>query len=219
MTRLGEAGRDYLKHERGFNDATINKFGIHSIENGVAIFSELVKKYSVAEIKNAGLMNNRGGFIFNEPGILIPCKIKGEVVYYIYRNMKGNSNRKYLCMAGRAKHYFTGDLEESIAYVFEGVIDAMSFYQLFGMGNIIACSGVGGADNDKILNYLGQYGCRTDLRFIYLLDNDEAGQAKVKELQKKGEKAYILSDWVEESKCCLEVSGMKDWNEVLVKSG
>jgi len=41
----------------------------------------------------------------------------------------------------------------------------------------------------------------------------------VEELQEKGDKAYILSDWVKETKCCLEVSGMKDWNEVLVKGG
>ena len=219
ITSLTDQGYRYLTKERGFSEATIERYGIHSLDDGNTIYRALRGLYSKDELREAGLLNSRGGFIFNNAGILIPFRMNDEIVYYGYRNYNIGQDRKYICLKDKAKHYFVGDIDQKQAYVFEGVLDAMSFYQLFGSGNIIACGGVGGADNDKILSYLGQFDCRTDLRFIYLLDNDKAGQDKVKELQEKGDKAYILSDWVKETKCCLEVSGMKDWNEVLVKGG
>lgn len=215
MTDLSDAGRDYLLNERGFKEETIRKYHLHSLENRAEVWAKLCKKYEFWELKMAGLIGRSGGFIFNDNGILIPFKLKGGVVYYLFRNMQNADDRKYICLKGMAKHYFVGDLDDSMAYVFEGVFDAMSFYQLYGKANIIAGNGTAGLDDKKINHYLKAMGYDKDLRYIYLVDNDAAGENKVKELRDKGKSAYTLKDWLLRNDWDIKLSGLKDWNDVL----
>ena len=97
------------------------------------------------------------------------------------------------------------------------MIDALSFCQLFGKTDIIATNGVNGAERDKINNYLRQYGYGTDLRYIYMLDNDPVGIETSKKLIEKGEEAYFMKDYCRENGLALE-GDFKDWNEVLCNS-
>jgi DNA primase len=217
LTSLTARGYVYLTKERGLSEATIMRYGIHSIDQGEGIFEGLKKQFSKEEIGDAGLLNDKGNFIFGRAGILIPFRVNGEIVYYEYRNYENGKSRKYICMKGRTKHYFVGDIDEGIAYVFEGMIDGISFYQLFGKANIIASNGINGAESRKINNYMSQYGYGENMKYIYMLDNDPVGIEKSKKLIEQGEDAYFMTDYCLENGLVVD-GDFKDWNEVLLCS-
>ncbi|MCF7920580.1 MAG: toprim domain-containing protein [Candidatus Cloacimonetes bacterium] len=215
ISGLTETGRNYLMNERGFSKATIERFGLLSIDNVKEIWEKLQELYSKEDLDAAGLADNWGNFIFKDSGILIPYYNGDDIVYYEFRYYQENDNKRYSCLKGRDKAYFTGRLKPGKVYVFEGVFDAMSFNQLFVEENILGGGGIPALQEVKIKDYLEQMGMDAEREFCYLPDDDNNGKALVIKLRQEGKSAYTLPELCGMFR--LEFKDAKDWNELLLR--
>ena len=107
---LTETGKNYLKNARCFSKATIERFGLLSIDEPGKIYKTLKDQYCMEDLKEAGLVDDREHFLFKDSGILIPYRIDGAIEYLEYRYYKKVNERRYSCLKGRSKWYFTGNL-------------------------------------------------------------------------------------------------------------
>jgi len=180
LIKLTDIGKRYLKN-RGLSDKTIVKFDIKSIDKPKNIADQLKNKFSTAELKASGLFTDKG-FIFWQPAIIFPYYRKGKPIYFTSRNLSGEV--KCFKMAGKERFYL-GSKNKQI-FIFEGIFDALSYYQLTGEDNFISINGkITAGKTGQIKKYY------KGSKLILGFDNDIAG-AKAR-LQMEKQKINVLS--------------------------
>ncbi|MDD3050793.1 MAG: toprim domain-containing protein, partial [Candidatus Cloacimonetes bacterium] len=91
----------------------------------------------------------------------------------------GEKNRRFANLSGVSKKLYYWDLNHSKVYLFEGIIDALSYYQLTGNDNFIATSQIIGKDSIEKINEL------TKAKIIIVSDLDEPGKEALKAIVKE----------------------------------
>ncbi len=211
ITELTARGKQYLREERCFADETIEKFGMHSIDTPNMIFAQLVKKFNMERLRQAGLLTTKGRFIFWAPGILIPFFYNDDIEYYQYRFC---DEKKYLFLSGLPKQKFLGNIQKGDCFVFEGVFDAMAFYELTGKDNFIAVGGTTEFDRGRIEEYIEQKTGEKEIRLISCLDDDDAGKGAMDRESEENE-VWYYSPKAASRKLGISEEKITDWNEVL----
>jgi len=172
LLTLTDAGRSYLAG-RGLNDAIIQQYKIKSIDDHEAVYKQLLAKYTVEQLHKAGLsgISDKGQYYstFRLNGLIFTIFENDQPVYFSSRNFTTNKSKRFYKLAGLKQRYFNGDLSDKNIYIFEGLIDALSFYQLTGKNNFIVLSGL---DNWKFEAIKNTY---QDKNIIAVFDNDNAG--------------------------------------------
>lgn len=182
LLTLTDAGKSYLSG-RGLNNAIIEQYKIKSIDKPETVFKSLLAEYTVDQLQTAGLTkigkDNKHHFIFYMPCLIFTVFEDNQPVFFSSRNFTADHNRRFLKLAGIKQRYFNGNLSADKIYIFEGLIDALSFYQLTGNDNFIILSGL---DNWKFEAIKNTY---QDKNIIAVLDNDQAGIKARNEISEK----------------------------------
>lgn len=132
---------NYLHCTRSLNAKTLHKYRISSIENPDATLQMLRFHHTDEQLKAAGLLTANGKFIFSAPCILFPHIENGKVTYISNRNLTGHP--KSFKLAGITSRPYIGSEvnESSDLFVFEGIINGLSYEELRNKGNFIAMMG------------------------------------------------------------------------------
>ncbi|MBN2789912.1 MAG: toprim domain-containing protein [Candidatus Delongbacteria bacterium] len=164
-------GYKYLKG-RGFKDQIIKELKIKSIKDPNMISEKLKNNFSIEELTRSGLFdfgkNKEAYFIFYIPCLIFTAFENKKPVYFTSRNF--DKKRRFFKLHNRKQDYFKGDLNKKELYIFEAILDGLSFYQLTGLSNFIILSGLNYRMYEKILK---EY---PDKRIIVAFDNDKAGK-------------------------------------------
>jgi DNA primase len=174
---LTEEGLNYLKG-RGLKESIISELQIKSIKDPEAISQKLKQNFSIEELTASGLFgigkNDKPYFAFYIPCLIFTAFEKNEPVYFCSRNF--DQNKRFFKLHNRKQDYFKGDLTKDKIYIFEAIIDAISFYQMTGRNNFIILSGL----NYRLYqNIVRAY---PDKKIIVAFDNDNAGKKAENEI-------------------------------------
>jgi len=176
LLTLPSACENYLKVERCLNSDIIEKAqikGINSKQQAQEISAELLKRHDRSELEASGLFTKKG-FLFFLPCIIFPHFEGGRAVYFTSRNFAAVKSFK---LAAPQKFYIGAGCEtENKIYVFEGVLDALSYAQIFGKSNYIATHGL--PNKNKIAKIKSIF---PQKKLIAVFDYDKAGNAAQKE--------------------------------------
>ena len=184
LLKLGETGRQYLTVERGLSDGIIHNAQLRSIEgieDARRVKTLLEENRSPEALIRSGLFSEKG-LIWYKSTIVIPYFRDGEPVYFSNRFISKQSNPKSRNMAGIQKLLYCKQREHDDArarevYVFEGIFDALSYWQMFGQTNFIAV-------NESIsIHNLERIREQTDAELICVFDNDKAGDLAFEKLR------------------------------------
>lgn len=197
--------REYLTKERGLTEEIIEgqKIGF-SIGQGLLEYLQ-GKGYTPEQAAQAGVITE-GGKEFLKGHIVFPHWLDGQVVYLSGRGWPEKSHRKLPGKRVPLKHLYLEDaLKGKEVIIAEGEIDTLTLAQ----AGFPACGilGTTGFKQEWVERF-------NQVETVYLaLDGDEAGrQAQVKLAKAFGGKAKVVQ-FPESS----NGSGVKDWNELLVK--
>lgn len=144
---LSAKGREYLSH-RGLNESTFSRYDIASIDDPNKIKDELLKLHNMEKLMAAGLMdyssNGKPYFTFFMPAILFPhfdIEIT-KLTSLTTRNLAGDT--KSFKLHNRPAPPFYGNEVKSAKeiFIFEGIINALSYAELTGDHNFIALCGL-----------------------------------------------------------------------------
>ena len=212
---LTDKGKEYL-NRRGLSDNTLNKFRVKSIDDPNKIFNRLKKKFSINDLKQAGLIGTskkeRDYLIFYKPAIMFTHFENSEPIYFSSRNLTGDP--KSFKLHKVKQKYFTGFDKAKEIYIFESIIDGLSNYELYGDG-FISINGVNSINAEKYQTLLKQY---PEKKFIIAFDNDPAGIKKQDKLKKEIKKFSNFSflNWETVFIEC-QVKNCQDMNDVLME--
>lgn len=213
LLTLTDAGNQYLKG-RGLNDTIIEQYKIKSIDQPETVFNSLLAKYTVEQLQAAGLTkigkDNKHHFIFYMPCLIFTVFEDNQPVFFSSRNFTADHNRRFLKLAGIKQRYFSGELSADKIYIFESLIDALSFTQLTGNNNFIVLSGL---DSWKFEAIKNSY---PDKSIIAVFDNDKPGLLAKKEISDRLE--YSIPSFKFElfmQHLGLKQNYYKDFNQVL----
>jgi len=205
---LTDSGRNYM-NGRGIQNDTLETFGIKSIDSSKPVFDKLREQFLNDELKASGI------FSFSEPSVIFPVfDVDGKVIYLSNRVLNSANKNRFRNLKGIKAAFFTGDIQKyTEIFVFEGVIDTLSYYELFGKDNFITTYGVRAFRKVK-----KQY---PDKNIVYVFDNDEAGniarETFIKEVENENFDMVSMEylDW-EEFFSQIEVAPCKDLNDALI---
>jgi DNA primase len=111
---------------------------------------------------------------------------------------------------------YLGNITPGNCFIFEGVFDALAFYELTGIQNIIALGGAAEFNQQKIKQYLQQMTNQNDINMISCLDDDDAGK-KAMQTESSREEVRYYSPKMACRKFQVSGEDFKDWNELLIK--
>lgn len=196
---LDKESRDYLTGDkRGLTEATLKHFALCSIADYKEIDQQLKAKFSIDDLKGAGLLSDKDSLIFYKHKLIIPFFKEGKIVFLQGRRLD-DGQPKYLHIKRPVPLFnpdaLTGLTKGSKVYVCEGVFDAMILEQ-----NGYKSVGILGVNNFKP-EYTELF---KGLEVVLCLDNDEAGERATSELAKmfllKGQaiKAKQLPDGIKD---------------------
>jgi len=208
MLSLTEKGSQYL-NARQITDQTLEKFQVMSIDNSNKVFLQLKKLFSIEELKAAGFITKKGGFIFWQPAIIFPVfNPEGDPIYFTSRNLKGDI--KSFKLSGVKQHYFTGNIKDSDSiYLFEGILDALSYSELTGKESFIALNGLVNIKKyDKFLSL------HPDKKLILAFDDDKAGRTAQKIIEE--DRKVNALNWFDFYSLTGVTTPCKDMNDVLI---
>jgi len=167
---------NYLKVDRCLASEIIELAkikGINSKQQAQEISAELLKRHDRSELEASGLFTKKG-FLFFLPCIIFPHFEGGRAVYFTSRNFAAVKSFK---LAAPQKFYIGAGCEtENKIYVFEGVLDALSYAQIFGKSNYIATHGL--PNKNKIAKIKSIF---PQKKLIAVFDYDKAGNAAQKD--------------------------------------
>lgn len=168
---LSARGREYLTR-RGITEETIKRFNILSIDEPRQIRELMLAKFKPEDLVKSGLFyirDEQPNFSFFRPGIVF--------VHYRPTYIAGLSARlydgypKYLKLNGVPSSVFEGFLNgEKELFIFEGIINGLSFLELTGKNNFIALSGL--LSQSRYADLIETYKTR---KLILAVDPDKAG--------------------------------------------
>jgi hypothetical protein len=176
MIDLPEKIKHYLSFDRAIADDTINRFDLRGIsKNQYSLQNKLQKRFQAEDLNKSGILYQLEGkqpaMRFNDDCIVFPHYYKGNIYYLSCRNL--NLPIKSFNLPQRV--FFNLDALDThkIVYVFEGIINGLSYYQLTGRDNFIATLGI---ISESQYQSLTQTYSDIDFRFLY--DPDKPGKAK-----------------------------------------
>jgi len=166
---LDQESVDYLKN-RGLKEKTIERFKLFSIKDYQETDKYLKSKFTIEELNKAGLLSEKGSFIFYKHKIIIPFYENNKIIFLQGRRLD-QEQPKYLQIS-RPVPLFNVDVLTKIekakkVYICEGVFDTMILEQ-YGYRAV----GILGVNNFKT-EYIDLF---KDLDVVLALDNDEAGE-------------------------------------------
>lgn len=168
---LTQQGEDYLTKQRGLSIDTIRKYNIVSIDS---LKDFLHTDFRYYEYEALGLIYEKNDYYYiplESDSIMFPHYIDGRIRYYSNRIIKPVDGKKNINIAGVKTEFFAGDRDMKqfdTVYLFEGVLNALSFYELTEKTNFYACLGKPSPKSVDLL--LQKY-----KKVCLALDNDEAG--------------------------------------------
>jgi len=174
---LDQESEEYLK-SRGLKEKTIERFKLFSVKDYQETDKYLKSKFSIEELNKAGLLSEKGSFIFFKHKIIIPFLQGGKIIFLQARRLD-QEQPKYLHIK-RPVPLFNVDTLTKIekgkkVYICEGVFDTMILEQ-YGYRAV----GIVGVNNFKT-DYIDLF---KDFDVVLALDNDEAGERGTQEIAK-----------------------------------
>lgn len=190
---------------RGLKKETIKQFQLFSIKDYPATNKFMREKFNLGQLKQAGLVSEKGNLIFYEHKIVIPFYNNGRIIYLQGRRADDQQPR-YLQIK-RPVPLFNADILEDIApgskiYICEGVFDAMLLAQ--EGYKAVAILGVNNFKPEKAELFKG-------LDVVLCLDNDESGKLATQALAR----IFLLQGQKVKTKRLPD--GIKDITEYFIK--
>jgi len=182
MLSLSEEHGRYLTEDRGISDDIIGEFQIKGIENYIEIYAKLNQKYSKEMLIHTGLLvppreeeegedQTMPRFMFDKGAIIFPIfDESGRVAHFSSRNLEGPKTYK-LARVSQKMLIKSVESDDEI-YVFEGILDALSYYQLCGKRKGVAAA-VGLLKAEDYIALTKQF---PDKKVVITMDNDDAGR-------------------------------------------
>jgi len=212
---LTEKGFIYLTEQRKLDTETISKFKFKSIDTNFKITNHMKKHYDIESLIDCGLFgkNKEGKYYLR----YLDCVVfpyfdhSGKPIYFEGKPYK-KSKRKSLKMPKIKQKFFYWNLKEQQQYIFESVLDAVSFYQLTGKDNIIATGGTGSINIKSINNALKKVTGQSK-EIILAVDNDAGGNRVLD--HESDTKDVIFVSVSNTAKDIGIVQTPTDWNELL----
>ena len=140
-------GREYL-NSRGINDDLIRIYDIKSIDDPNQFKLALLKSYDQQQLIDAGLLDySKNGKLYStffQPAVLFPhfdrhCT---KISSISSRNLAGDS-KSFKLHGNSCSYQYGSDAQYAKEiFVFEGIINGMSYEALTGSANWIACCGL-----------------------------------------------------------------------------
>lgn len=205
---------DYLRRERGLNDAVIAAFRLGLFPRDLGMLFPAV---SAIRLREHGIIRNASNSLFQTWRLVLPITdVRGRDVAFAGRLLpweepEGRKLPKYMnTVYPKTRHLFGLSMARreialsGCAYVVEGYFDAVRAHQE-GLRNTVACCGTSFSKRQFAL--LARYA--SDI--VLLFDNDEAGQASarthVRRKQHEGVRLSTCNPFAE--------AGVKDLDEFL----
>jgi DNA primase len=202
---LDEEALAYLTG-RGFNKDTLTRFNVFSIKNYKKTEAYLKSKYSLDELQQAGLFNEKGYFAFNGYKIIFPFMSEGRIIFLQGRRLD-NTPPKYKHLKGHGIPLFNLEVLEGLQnikiHIAEGVLDTLAIEQTGRRA--VGIIGVHGLKEAYIPLF-------KDLEIVLCLDNDESGRSADKKYTelffKHGQRVKVKKP----------PDGFKDFTEYLLEN-
>jgi len=206
-------GKNYLLG-RGLTESTIQTSKIKSIDHPESIYQLLKTNFSLSDIQSAGLSgtgkNGNDYFIFYKPCIIFIAYKNDEPVYFSSRNLTNDKERRFTKMQGIHQEFYLGDISQSESIlIFEGLIDALSYYELSGKSNYIVTFGL----NTRVYSRLKK--CFPNKSIVIAFDNDSAGEYAKNSLLKANSNNLQYFDYTHLIKELGLKKSYKDLNDIL----
>lgn len=176
---LDQESKAYLTGAtRGLTEETLNRFLLCSVKDYQKTDKYLKAKFSKDELKQAGVIGEKGNLLFYKHKVIIPFISGGRITFLQGRRLD-EAPPKYLHIS-RPVPLFNADILSRLksgdkVYICEGVFDAMMLEQ--NGYNAVAILGVNNFKPETAGLFKG-------LKIVLSLDNDEAGQRATNELAK-----------------------------------
>jgi DNA primase len=171
---------DYLKsNNRGLTDQTIKRFRLFSIKDYKKTDEDLKKKFSLDDLKDAGLLSDSNNLLFYKHKLIIPFLKDGQIIFLQGRRVD-DEQPKYLHIK-RPVPLFNIDILKTLdkgqkVYICEGVFDAMILEQ--NGYNAVAVLGVNNFKPEMTSLF-------KNLDVVLCFDNDEAGDRAMQEVARQ----------------------------------
>lgn len=215
LLKLPASVSNYLCKQRCLSMETLEEYGVRGIDDPAAMIELMLKRYDAKELIAAGLMStNKFGRLrlaFLGPCAVFPHRVYGRITYLSCRTLEGKI--KTPCLPGVAKVIYNQDAlaSHNDILLFEGVINALSYYELSGERNFIATLGT--LSHGAFAKLREE---NPDHRFVSAYDPDPAGQFATTNL---GIEALDWDHWILKlGYRCVPADDGKAWdmNDILV---
>lgn len=190
--RITDKGRDYLIG-RGIPDSLIRRYDIKSIADPRKFADDLKARFPLDDLLDSGLFdysaNGKLYCTFFMPAILFPHFDKGctRITYLSSRNLAGQSKAFKLHSVESQPHFGQLDPHHSEIFIFEGIINGLSYEAITGQNNWAALCGL--ISLSKYTALMGEFPGK---KLILGLDPDDAGNRALNEI-----KARFKVTWIE----------------------
>lgn len=199
----------YLK-QRCLPDWTADKFGLYGLNRADLITKELKQKFDTQDLMDCGLYKEGMLPLFCKPGLIFSYP---EYKYLTYRCYFGKEFRKLHGVSQVAWHWKQNG---NTLIVTESIIDAISYYVMFGNDDMELLSLNGTQSRVDFKETFRPY-----KKVLLCLDNDTAGHDAVYGKTENGRKYKGILELSDNTGTysieALKESGCKDWNELLMK--
>ncbi|GAA4455944.1 hypothetical protein GCM10023189_24400 [Nibrella saemangeumensis] len=134
--QIGLDAIDYLQ-SRGFTEKTLRDFRIFVVTDYETVHAHLRNTFSLLDLQESGLYNERGNLIFYRHPIIIPYYRNGRIVFLQARviGAPADTISRYQFLSGVPVELFNQDILPKLGprnrvYVTEGAFDCMTLTQL-----------------------------------------------------------------------------------------
>jgi len=164
----------YLEFDRAITKDTISRFKLRGIaKNHYSLKTELQKRFRTDDLIQSGIMYQPEGkspvLRFNDACVVFPHYHQGKLLYLSTRNL--NFSIKSYKLPQQVFFNLDALTQYKTVYVFEGIINGLSYYQMTGNDNFICTLGI--ISESQYQSLIRTY---SDTEFRFLYDPDEAGR-------------------------------------------
>lgn len=178
---LSESALEYLQ-KRGFTEKTIRDFKLFCIKDYSEVSWYLKQRFSVLDLQECGLYNERNNLIFYAHPLIIPYYRNGRMVYLqgrVIGKPQENTNR-YSFLNNLPLTLFNADALDKVktgetVYITEGAFDCMRLCQEGKTAVSLGTANIFKREWAKLFQRVN---------VVFYLDNDAAGHRAADELEK-----------------------------------
>jgi len=171
----------YMTFDRAIKQSTLDKFGARGLyRNHQTIESELRRRYGIDDLIEAGIYyrnaENKPQFRFFDDCVIFPLFYRGNIIGLSSRNLpnpKHPDRPKSYRLPGKAYFNLEALYNYDIIYVYEGIINGLSHYELTQKDNFIATLGLISESDYRSLT-----STYPNILFRFCYDPDPAGQGR-----------------------------------------